>query len=82
MAASTSSSISQQVAAQLTPYIGQFNAQMWVKSVARRELGLSPEDLTSAHLPPLLHGLRPFLQALMGRTTTDELLQQLGREIH
>jgi hypothetical protein len=78
---SVASPISEQVAARLTPYIGQFNAQMWIKSVARRELGLSPGDLTPAHLAVLLGGLRPFLQTLVGRTTTDDLLQQIGREV-
>ncbi|HEV2851703.1 MAG TPA: hypothetical protein VHC97_02760 [Thermoanaerobaculia bacterium] len=80
--ASDSSSIFQQVAARLTPYIGSFNAQMWIKSVARRELGLPPEDLTARHLPPLIDGLRPFLQTLMGRATAENLLQQIGREVH
>jgi hypothetical protein len=79
--ASTTSSISEQVAARLAPYIGQFNAHMWVKSVARRELALSPEDLTAAQLPTLLSGLRPFLQTLMGRATTEDLLQQIRREV-
>lgn len=79
--ASLSSSVSEQVAARLTPYIGQFNAQMWIKSVARRELGLSPEDLTAAHLARLVDGLRPFLQTLVGRSTADDLLQQIGREV-
>lgn len=76
------SSIYQQVAARLTPYIGAFNAQMWIKSVARRELGLPPEELTAQHLPPLIDGLRPFLQTLMGRATAENLLQQIGREVH
>jgi len=75
-------SFSQQLAARLAPYIGDFNAQMWIKSVARRELGLAPEDLTVKHLPPLIDGLRPFLQTLMGRSTAENLLQQLGREVH
>lgn len=75
------SSVSEQVAERLAPYIGQFNAQMWVKSVARRELGLTPEDVTAAHLASLLGGLKPFLQTLMGRSTSDELLQQIRREV-
>jgi hypothetical protein len=77
-----SSPISQQVAACLTPYIGPFNAQMWIKSVARRELGMPPEDLTYRHLPSLIDGLRPFLQTLVGRATAENLLQQIGREVH
>jgi hypothetical protein len=75
-------SFSQQLAARLAPYIGDFNAQMWIKSVARRELGLAPEDLTVKHLTSLIEGLRPFLQTLMGRSTAENLLQQIGREVH
>lgn len=75
-------SLAQQLAARLAPYIGDFNAQMWIKSVARRELGLAPEELTATHLNLLIDGLRPFLQTLMGRTTADNLLQQIGREVH
>lgn len=75
-------SLSQQLAARLAPYIGDFNAQMWIKSVARRELGLAPEDLTVKHLTHLIDGLRPFLQTLMGRSTAENLLQQIGREVH
>jgi hypothetical protein len=78
----TLSSISQQVAARLAPYIGQFNAEMWIKSVARRELGLGPEELRGQHVASLIAGLRPFLQTLMGRTTAENLLQQIGREVH
>jgi len=79
--ASTLSGISEQVASRLAPYIGQFNAQMWIKSVARRDLGLAPEELQPAQLASLTDGLRPFLQTLMGRTTADDLLQKIRREV-
>lgn len=79
---SLSSPVSEQVATRLAPYIGAFNAQMWIKSVARRDLGIGPEELTGVHLLKLLDGLRPFLQTLMGRGTADELLAQIGREVH
>jgi len=75
------SSISEQIAERLTPYIGEFNAQMWVKSVARRDLGLAPEDLKAAHVPQLVTGLRPFLEALVGRAAAEELLAQIGSEV-
>jgi hypothetical protein len=79
--ASITSSVSEQVATRLAPYIGAFNAQMWIRSVARRDLGIGPEELTGSHLPKLLDGLRPFLQTLMGRGTADDLLLQIGREV-
>jgi hypothetical protein len=79
--ASLMSSISEQISTRLAPYIGEFNAQMWVKSVARRDLGLAPEELKAAHLQQLVTGLRPFLQALVGRAAAEELLAQIGREV-
>jgi hypothetical protein len=78
---SLSSPVSKQVADLLAPFIGAFNAQMWIKSVARRDLGMAPEELTGIHVQKLLDGLRPFLQTLMGRGTADELLAQIGREV-
>ena len=78
---SLSSPVSDQVATRLAPYIGAFNAQMWIRSVARRDLGIGPEELTGGHVPKLLDGLRPFLQTLMGRGTADELLAQIGHEV-
>jgi hypothetical protein len=75
------SSVSEQVATRLAPYIGAFNARMWIQSVARRDLGVSPEELTGGHVAKLLDGLRPFLQTLMGRGTADDLLLQIGREV-
>lgn len=76
------STISEQVASRLAPYIGQFNASMWVKSVARRDLGISPEELRASHLGALVDGLRPFLRTLMGRAAADDLLSQIGREVN
>jgi hypothetical protein len=77
----SSLSISEQVSDRLAPYIGQFNARMWVKSVARRELGLGPDELKPAHLATLIDGLRPALSTLMGRGAADDLLMQIGREV-
>jgi hypothetical protein len=76
-----STPVSEQVATRLAPYIGAFNAQMWIRSVARRDLGVAPEELTGPQVTRLLDGLRPFLQTLMGRGTADDLLLQIGREV-
>jgi hypothetical protein len=76
-----STSISDQVATRLTPFIGPFNARMWVKAVARRELGMAPEELQVHHLETLIDGLRPSLRTLMGRGAADDLLSQIGSEV-
>jgi len=77
----SSLALSEQVADRLAPYIGQFNARMWVKSAARRELGLLPEDLRTEHVAALMDGLRTALSTLMGRAAADDLLLQIRREV-
>ena len=77
----SSLAISEQVADRLAPYIGQFNARMWVKSAARRELGLVPEELQMEHVAALMDGLRIALSTLMGRAAADDLLSQIRREV-
>jgi len=77
----SSSSISEEVAARLAPYLGDFNAQVWVKTVAKRDLSLAPEELTASDVPTLLNGLRPSLNTFIGRTAADELLQKILREV-
>jgi hypothetical protein len=79
--ATLSSPIGEQVSTRLAPFIGPFNAKMWVKAVARRELGLGPEELQAGHLGTLIDGLRPSLQTLMGRGAADDLLSQISREV-
>jgi hypothetical protein len=54
---------------------------MWIKSAARRELGLLPEDLRVEHVPALMDGLRTALSTLMGRAAADDLLLQIRREV-
>jgi hypothetical protein len=75
------SPISQEVAQRLAPYLGSFNAEIWVKTVARRDLSLPPEDLTADHVPKLLEGLRPSLNTFMGRSAAEELLKKIQREV-
>ena len=75
------SSISEQVSERLAPFLGSFNAEVWVKTVAERKVGITVDQLTAANLGALLEGLRPSLNTFMGRATADELLQRIGREV-
>lgn len=79
---SVSPSISERFTARLAPYLGAFNAEVWVKTVAKRDLSLLPEELTAAHVPALVEGLRPSLNTFIGRQAADELLRQILQEIH
>jgi len=74
-------SVSEQVESRLAPYLGDFNAKIWVQKVAQRDLGLEPEALTASHVATLLDGLRPSLNTFFGRQAADELLQKILREV-
>lgn len=69
------------MAEQLSPYIGAFNAKVAVKTFAQRSLKLSPEAVTLEHLPALLEALRPMLNTLVGRSSTEALLEEIQRGV-
>lgn len=75
------SSIAEQVAERLAPFLGSFNAGVWVKVVAQRDLDLGADELTRSDLPQLLEGLRPSLNTFMGREAAAALLDRVQREL-
>jgi len=75
------SSVSEQVQSRLAPYLGDFNAKIWVQKVAQRDLGLEPEALARSHLPTLLDGLRPSLNTFFGRQAAGDLVERILREV-
>lgn len=76
-----STPVTEQVTEQLAPYLGAFNAAVWIKVVAQRDLGKTPEELEATDLEGLLEGLRPSLNTFMGRGAADELLKKVLREV-
>lgn len=76
-----SASVSEQVESRLAPYLGDFNAKIWVKKVAQRDLGLEPDALTASHISTLLDGLRPSLNTFFGRQAAEDLLKKILREV-
>jgi len=74
--------VADQVAEQLAAYLGPFNARIAVKTFAQRALKLAPEAVTLQELPALLEALRPMLHTLVGRVSTDALLEQIQRQVH
>lgn len=74
-------SLSAAITERLAPFLGAFNAQVWVKTVAERKLGIAPEELGKEHLGALVEGLRPSLNTFMGRAAAEDLLRQIGREV-
>lgn len=73
--------IATQVADRLTPILGSFNAEVWVKVVAKRDLDLAPEQILPPHLPKILEGLRPSLNTFVGRAAAAELIAKIAREV-
>ena len=69
------------MAEQLSPYLGPFNAKIAVKTFAQRALQLTPEAVTIEHLPALLEALRPMLHTLVGRVSTEALLEKIRRGV-
>lgn len=76
-----SPSILEQVVDRLAPYLGEFNAKVWIEVVADRDLGTAPDALEAHHLETLLEGLRPSLNTFMGRSAADDLLKKVVREV-
>lgn len=77
----SSATIAQRLTTRLAPYLGAFNAEVWVKTVAKRDLALTPEELMPAHVPALAEGLRPSLNTFLGRQAAEDLLQQIVQEM-
>jgi len=73
--------VAEQVAAQLAPYLGPFNASNAVRTWSERKLLLSPEDLRPEHVPKLLEALRPMLCTFVGRSSATVLVEKIGREV-
>ncbi|HEX2163626.1 MAG TPA: hypothetical protein VHM02_06730 [Thermoanaerobaculia bacterium] len=73
--------ISEEVAARLSPVLGEFNAAVWVKTVSERRLSRPVSELSGADLPALLEGLRPSLNTFLGREAAGRLLQRIAREV-
>lgn len=73
--------IAEQVSERLAPYLGPFNAEIWVKTVAERKLSLAPGELAAGHLEALVEGLRPSLNTFMGRAAAEDLIEKIQREV-
>ncbi len=73
--------IAEQVAGHLSGYLGPFNAKVAVKTFSQRSLGVDQESLTVEHVPALLEALRPMLATLVGRASSEALLEQIRREV-
>jgi hypothetical protein len=74
-------SIAEAVSAHLAPFLGAFNAKVWVKTVAERKLGKAEDSLSWLDVADLSQGLLPALTTFMGRVAAEELVQKIQREV-
>jgi hypothetical protein len=77
----SAASVAEQVAQQLSPYLGPFNAGVAVKTFSQRALKRSAETLTAEHVPALLDALRPMLHTMVGSVSTEALLNDIQRRV-
>jgi len=75
-------SIADQVAEQLSPFLGEFNAKIAVKTFAQRTLKVAPEAISLGDLPALLDALRPMLHTFVGQASADALLDRIRRGVN
>lgn len=75
------SSVAQQVAEHLSPYLGPFNAGVAVKTFSQRALKQAADTLTVEHLPALLEALRPMLNTMVGSVSAATLLTDIQRRV-
>jgi hypothetical protein len=74
-------SIAEQVASLLGPYLGEFNARISVKTFAQRTLKRELDAIGPEDVPALLEALRPSLYTLVGRLSTDALLDEIRSKV-
>ena len=75
------SSIAEAVASNLAPFLGAFNAKIWIRTVAEKKLGKSVETLSRLDVVALSQGLQSALSTFMGRVAAEELVQKIQREV-
>lgn len=73
--------VGEQVVAALGPYLGPFNAKVWVRVVAEKQLGLAVDAIQREHVAALMQGLGPSLRTMMGRAAADDLVARILREV-
>jgi hypothetical protein len=69
------------LAQKLGRFLGPHTAKNALKVFAQKALNKTPEQLAHADLEPLLLALRPMLRTLIGARESDQLLDDIRREV-
>jgi hypothetical protein len=73
--------VRERIEARLAPLLGPNMARTATRTFSQRALQVEPEALTRADVPRLLAALRPALRTLLGAVTTEQLLEEIAREL-
>lgn len=74
-------SIADVMAVQMALYLGPHTARVAVKTFSQKALGRGPETLTIGDVPVVLQALRPMLRTLVGRLTSEAIVEQINRDL-
>jgi hypothetical protein len=69
------------IADRIAVYLGPHTARVAVRTFTFRALRRGPETLTRADFKALADALRPMLRTLVGRVTSEVILEQAERDL-
>ena len=69
------------ITTKLGRFLGPHTAKNALKVFAQKALNKSPEELAIADVEPLLAALRPMLRTLVGPRESEQLLDDIRKEV-
>lgn len=73
--------VAEVVADHIAVYLGPHTARVAVRTFSMKALKRGPETLIRADFSKLADALRPMLRTLVGRVTTEVILEQAERDL-
>jgi hypothetical protein len=73
--------LTEYLAQQLGRFLGPHTAKNALKVFSQKALNKAPAELVPADLEPLLLALRPMLRTLIGARESEQLLDDIRREL-
>ena len=71
--------IADAIIAKLSVHLGPHVAKMALKSFARKVAVPNQEHLTAAHIPDLIHDIRPMLNVMIGKGPSEVVVADIQR---
>jgi hypothetical protein len=67
------------IIAKLAVHLGPHVARMAIKSFARKVAVPDQQQLTAAHIPDLIHDIRPMLNVMIGKAPSEAVVADIVR---